>query len=213
MGSHVSLATWAENIMDAWVFRLALPEPKIFGLHAGFESKGPADKDEWFGWFRRSTRRSEIAGHFVHIYDGKFHETGQYHSRESDVRQTAQQIVNSTREYKHLVFYAHGGLNSPKASAARVRGMKDVFKSNGIYPYHFMYDTGLLEELTDIILGKSDQAGERVGSFFDRSDKFIEQRVGRLGTLVWDETKEGARRAFDGGGAGTSKVDPIIKTA
>ena len=29
---------WAKNIMDAWVFRLALPEPKIFGLRAGFES-------------------------------------------------------------------------------------------------------------------------------------------------------------------------------
>ena len=87
------------------------------------------------------------------------------------------------------MFYAHGGLNPPKGSAARVRAMKDVFKTNNIYPFHFMYDTGLLEELNDIIFGKSNQTEERVGSIFDRSDRIIERRIGRIGTLVWEEMK------------------------
>ena len=36
--------------------------------------------------------------------------------------------------------------------------MKEVFKDNGVYPYHFMYDTGLCEELKDVVLGKSKKA-------------------------------------------------------
>lgn len=195
---------WAENIMDGWVFRLALPEPKIFGLNAGVDSQASIDKDEWPGWFKKSTKRSEIAGHFVHIDDGKFHEKGKYHSNENDVRETVQQIKNSSRGYQHIVFYAHGGLNPPKSSAARVKGMKDVFKANGIYPYHFMYDSGLLEELSDVITGRSDRAETRIGSFFDSTDKIIEESVSKIGTLLWEEIKQGTEQAFKAAGAGTS---------
>ena len=158
---------WAENIMDGWVFRLALPEPKIFGLNLGVESQASANKDEWPGWFKKSTKRSEIVGHFVHIDDGKSYDKKDYHSNETYVRETAQKIIDSTRDYRHIVFYAHGGLNPPKSSAARVKGMKNVFKSNGIYPFHFMYDTGRFEELSDVISGSSDRAEARVGGIWE----------------------------------------------
>ena len=29
--------------------------------------------------------------------------------------------------------------------------MKETFKDNRIYPLHFMYDTGLIEEIKDVI--------------------------------------------------------------
>jgi hypothetical protein len=41
--------------------------------------------------------------------------------------------------------------------------MRDTFKENRVYPYHFMYDTGLMEELRDIVLGKRGDAEARVG--------------------------------------------------
>ncbi|NIQ95046.1 MAG: hypothetical protein GWN87_13190, partial [Desulfuromonadales bacterium] len=55
----------------------------------------------------------------------------------------------------------HGGLNNVKGSARRIAAMKDTFKSNRIYPYHFMYDTGLLEEIKDVIFGSSKQVEGR----------------------------------------------------
>ena len=184
---------WALNLMDAWVFRLALPLPQIFGLRKGGSGHDRESRAQWAG----APRRDEIAGHFVHIDDGKFSESGRYHSSKDDVRETARQLVKSSRNYQHLMFYGHGGLNSPKSSAKRIRGMKDVFKENGIYPYHFMYDTGLAEELKDIIFRKSDEAEHRVGGLFDFSDRIIEKLARKPGTAFWDEMKRDARVAFD----------------
>ena len=74
---------------------------------------------------------------------------GDYWSSLPDVRQTAALVKDHA--YKHLLVYAHGGLNSPKASASRIRALKEGFKRNGVYPFHIMYDTGLVEELKDVI--------------------------------------------------------------
>lgn len=189
---------WAENLMDAWVFRMAVPTPQVFDLRAGISSLDPASRAEWL----RAPKRKEIAGHFVHIDDGEFHEKGRYHSRLVDVEQTAERVVTSRKNYRHLLFYAHGGLNSPAASATRIRAMKDVFKANGIYPFHFMYDTGLVEELMDVIRRKSERTEQRVGGVFDFTDKIFEGLIGKPGTLVWKEMKLGARSAFEPGHAG-----------
>lgn len=63
--------------------------------------------------------RSEIAGHFVHIDDGEYKSSGRYWSTEDDVEKTAVLVANSSK-YKHILLYAHGGLNSPKDSARRI---------------------------------------------------------------------------------------------
>ena len=83
-----------------------------------------------------------------------------------DVEQTAQRIADS-KKYQHIVFYGHGGLESPDDSAARIAAMKDVFRENGIYPYHIMYDTGIIEELRDSLLHKGNKTKERVGDAED----------------------------------------------
>jgi hypothetical protein len=190
---------WAENLMDAWVFRMAVPTPQVFDLRGGTSSLDPASRAEWL----RAPKRKEIAGHFVHIDDGEFQEKGRYNSRLVDVEQTAERVAASSRDkYRHLLFYAHGGLNSPATSATRIRAMKDVFRANGIYPFHFMYDTGLVEELMDVILRKSERTEQRVGGFFDFTDKIFEGLISKPGTLVWKEMKRGARSAFKPGYAG-----------
>ncbi len=194
---------WAVNIMDGWVFRLALPTPQIFGLRPGSstgseESTGQAKKP--------AVSRSEIAGHFIHIDDGAYKESGRYWSNQDDIEQTAKLVAGQSK-YKHLLVYMHGGLNSPTASARRIAAMKDVFKMNGVYPFHIMYDTGLAEELKDLILRKERAAAERVGAFSDYSDWCIEKLLSRPGTLLWDEMKRDAYDAFAPGGAGTDALE------
>ncbi|MCZ6660092.1 MAG: C1 family peptidase [bacterium] len=199
---------WAENLMDAWVFRMAVPTPVVLDLRAGVSSSDPASRAEW--WFG-APRRSEIAGHFVHIDDGRFVKEGPYDTHKSDVEQTAYRVVTSPKGYKHLLFYAHGGLNSPADSAKRIRALKDVFKANGIYPYHFMYETGLVEELKDLIFQKSDRAEERVGSIFDFSDWVVEKLIRKPGTRIWNEMKDDARIAFDSGFDGLSTLETFAR--
>lgn len=130
---------WIEHVMDGWVFRLALPTPQIFGLRpTSSRLIGAAEEKEAERVKKPATPRDSIAGHFVHIDDGKFAVKDRYWSTAFDVEQTAKLVANSP-DYKDLLIYRHGGLNSPTDSAARIAAMKDVFKANGIYiplPYH-----------------------------------------------------------------------------
>ena len=186
---------WKENVRDAWVFRLALPTPQLWGRPGKDQDDGGSDSSGRFTLFSSAPRRDEIAGHFVHIDDGQFHEDGRYWSTREDIEETADYIAKRSN-YKHLLFYAHGGLNSPKASATRIAAVKETFKANGIYPFHFMYDTGLLEELKDVILGKRGSTEDVMGGFGDFWDKLVEKATRRAGRALWREMKSDAYAAF-----------------
>ena len=202
-----SYEDWIENVMDAWVFRQALPTPQIFGKTAGssrvIDSESGLQKTS-------STPRANVAGHFVHIDDGRYKTSGRYWSTPDDVEQTAKYVASSSK-YKHLLIYAHGGLNSPKDSAKRIAAMRDTYKANGIYPFHIMYDTGVAEELKDLIFRKENSATERTGGVSDWTDRFIEGLVRRPGTLLWEEMKQDAEDAFARNGAGTDALNRFIK--
>lgn len=189
---------WQQNLSDAWVLRLAVETPQVWHLpHEGGSDAGRAE-----GLFRSSPTRGEIAGHFVHIDDGDIHDSGRYWSNMDDVRQTARLLAKSGK-YDHLLFYAHGGLNKITASARRIAAMKETFKDNRIYPYHFMYDTGLLEEIKDVVIGKNKEATERAGGLTDWTDKIIEHMTRKPGRGLWRQMKMGARLPFAADGAGT----------
>jgi len=201
---------WIENLMDAWVFRLALPTPSIFGLRP-MHSKllvntGKNESAEAF--WKPSVKRREIAGHFVHVDDGKFAETDGYWSDKNDVLETAKVLGKS--DFKHLLIYAHGGLNSPKDSAQRIAVMKETFKKNGIYPYHIMYDTGLAEELKDLIINRDKRSEIRTGGISDRLDEVVEHLTSRTGRMIWNEMKKDARIAFNEDAPGTFALKAFL---
>ncbi len=203
-----SYEDWVKNVMDAWVFQLALSTPQIFGMLPA--SSRLLTNTEAGKTRRRSVPRSKIAGHFVHIDDGHYKTKGRYWSNQNDVEQTAKLLAGS-KEYQHLLFYFHGGLNSPLDSATRIAAMKEIFKANGIYPYHIMYDTGIVEELKDLIFRKENSAEDRVGGFSDMTDRFIEGLLRRPGALLWNEMKQDAEDAFTAKGAGTDTVKHFHK--
>jgi hypothetical protein len=195
---------WLQNMRDAWVLRLALPTPQVFHLPAT-----PSSGSERLAEAKRAPNRAEIAGHFVHIDDGSFDERGKYWSSADDTEETAN-LIGESDKYDHLLFYAHGGLNSTKASARRILAMKEVFKANRIYPYHFMYDTGIMEELKDVVLRKEDETVARVGAPSDASDWLIE-KVSRIpGRALWREMKSGARSPFHSRSAGTEVLELFL---
>ena len=200
-----SYEDWIENVWDAWVFRVALPTPQIFGLRARQAKRMPQEAER-----RPKVPRSRIAGHFVHVDDGRYAERGRYWSTPFDVEQTAR-LVAASDKYDHLLLYVHGGLNSPEESARRIDAMRDVFKANGIYPFHVMYDTGLAEELKDVIRRKCVEAEGRVGGFSDWTDRFIEGVLRGGGTLLWEEMKKDAHQAFAASGAATDALERFLR--
>ena len=127
------------------------------------------------------------------------------------MRTTAAQLATSKKGYKHLLLYAHGGLNSPKASARRIAAMKNTFKENGIYPCHFMYDTGIMEELKDVIFRRKQGIEDRAGGFSDWSDRLIEWATRIPGRALWREMKAGAELPFKPDRAGTQTLEIFLK--
>jgi len=200
-----SYEDWLENIQDAWVVRLALSTPQISHLTPSVGSTNQPEQ----GLFDRSPKRAEIQGHFVHIDDGEFDQRGKYWADLSTVQQTAN-LVATSNEYDHLLLYAHGGLNSIKASARRIFAMKEVFKNNRIYPFHFMYDTGLLEEIKDVVFGKKEEIDKRTGGISDFTDKLIEKSTRHVGRAIWREMKNGAKKPFIETGAGTQTISSFL---
>ncbi len=192
---------WLENVRDAWVVRLAISTPQIW--HLTVPASGQEGPEE--GLFKRSPKRAEIVGHFVHIDDGNFDDQGKYWADLTTVKQTAE-LVATSNKYDHLLLYAHGGLNSIKASARRIVAMKEVFKANRIYPFHFMYDTGLLEEIKDLVIGKKKVVEARAGGFTDFTDKLIEKATRHAGRAIWREMKSGAIRPFEPERAGSQTI-------
>jgi len=199
---------WIDNIMDAWVFRLSLPTPQIFGK---LPLSSKLIKTNHTNTTSHVTiKRDDIAGHFVHIDDGTFSDPDRYWSDANDVGITAKHIAESDK-YDHILFYGHGGLNTPKDSARRILAMKDTFKKNRIYPYHIMYDTGMIEELKDLLHNKGKVSEDIVGGFTDWTDKVLEHLLSRPGTLLWNEMKADAKAAFSKSGAGTESVLLFLK--
>ena len=201
-------ADWQANVSDGWVFRLGIPTPTIFGLEA--RSTTPVEEAEFF---KRGPKRQEISGHFAHFDDGKYAARGNYWTTASDIQQTASRIKDNADWYQHVLIYVHGGLNSPKSSARRIAALKDGFTRNRIYPFHIMYDTGLAEELKDVLLRAFRGAESRAEGFLDwikdqiveRTDTLIEDTARKLVTPLWDEMKRDARRPFE---VGASNVTP-----
>ncbi len=191
---------WQQNIQDAWVLRLALSTPQIW------HESNDVNANNTKATASKGPERGKIAGHFVHLDDGDFKQTGKYWSTLNDVKITTENLEKSDK-YDHLLIYFHGGLNNPAASAKRISAMKDVFKANRIYPYHFMYDTGLMEELKDVIFRKKKDVSDRAEGITSATDWIIEKLSHIPGRALWREMKRGAKSPFNQSGAGTKVIE------
>lgn len=181
---------WATNIMDAWVVQLALPTPQIFDATVNAGKSSSANDRSELG----SPPRGSIINHFVHLDDGRYHDKGRYWSNEQHMEVVQAAIENSGCE--HLLLWAHGGLNSTKDSARRIAALRQVFMDNGIYPFHFMYDTGLGEELKDVVFRNREKAERVSGGVRDWFDRRIEDLTRKPGRALWREMKFGAEEPF-----------------
>ncbi|MCB9500458.1 MAG: C1 family peptidase [Deferribacteres bacterium] len=193
------------NMWDAWVARMGLSLIQRGNARQGMpNSVQPAQASAPPQYF--------IRDHYIHIDDGKYDPFGDYPSDEHQVdniiiKSTSGEGVNTNR---HILFYVHGGANNVKATAKTVNRWREVFAQNGVHEIHLMWESGLFEELTDILLGKEQQASQRAAGISDWTDRLIERLVQPLGYALWAEMQNDAKRAFRRGGAGVDVVAKLI---
>lgn len=197
------LAVWKyadfdANFWDGWVARMALPVESLEALAGGSIVQAPDGAER----VQKAPPRHEIAECYIHIDDGQFDPEGDYPSSREETRELMRNAVASTSAERsgdppgHILLYAHGGLNTVKASAARAFAWRDVFEANRVRQIHFIWETGLVASIGDVLLGKDDFATERAGAFGDWKDRVIEKLTRKAGHAIWNEMIDDAELAF-----------------
>lgn len=189
------LALWRyddfeDNLWDAWAARMALPVNSLSELVSGrFEAlPGGTQRVE------RAPPRESIAHHYIHIDDGQFDPQGDYPSVLGEVKQTIEKAFDGRAD--HVLLYAHGGLNRVKGSATRAGRWREVFEGNKIHEIHLIWETGIVAELRDILLGKNDFAERRAAGVSDWTDRWLERLTRTVGHALWKEMRSDAEIAF-----------------
>ncbi len=201
---YQGLAIWSyedfdAHVWDLWVARRARPVESLQALATGWMREGnsgtvPAEK---------APAQFSIRDQYIHLDDGRLDGHGDFPSDPQALRESFRRVLRQQKP-QHILLYAHGGLNSIKASARRVAAWKPVLEGNGIYGLHFIWETGFWAELKDVLLGREQEARERAGGFGTWWDRIIEAATGWAGRALWKEMREGAALAFaheDSGGS------------
>jgi len=186
------------NLWDAWIARMALPVDSLTSLQPSrFTDRGGSSKI-----VEKAPPRHTISNHYFHFDDGLLDPRGNYPSTRAEVTDILDTVF-SDRPPKHILFYAHGGLNTINGTAKRVQAWNPVFHDNDIHEFHFMWETGFVAELYDLLGGKRKTVEQRAGGFGDWWDKAIERATQPLGFALWKEMQDDATRAFEKSKDGT----------
>ncbi len=188
---------WKTHVLDAWVLRLSAPTWLPAGTTGGYAVKnGLAEAD-----LKQTVyvRENEVAGHIIHVRDGILVDNGLYASSLDSIAETARHIVaNEQKKYDHMLFYAHGALNTRDVALARAKAMIPVFKRNRIYPVFFVWRTSFSDTIGDILASLAPRINERAGSTLTEiRDILAERLIAPVGSALWHQMKENARDMFD----------------
>jgi Caspase domain len=145
---------------------------------------------------------SQLRPYVVNLNQGKFSDEGSYSTAPTDVDDIFAVHLPKFLESRGnrrvpIVVWAHGGLIDETKGLAIARGQIAWWLSNGIYPLHFVWESGMLDALRTVV---GDYFATRDVADYT-SDPVIEHLVRPIGSRVWLAMKQSARMASgaDGG--------------
>jgi hypothetical protein len=153
--------------------------------------------------------REKLRNHVVNLRQGRFSTDGDFITTRQDVdRIFAVELPAALAEAKaggrklRLLFYAHGGLVSESSGISGALDQIEFWKANQIYPVFFIWETGILEVLADLL--RKLLIGQR--GFTDilggATAKVLESLARPGGVRAWGNMKLSAQAASaPGGGA------------
>ncbi|HVO08870.1 MAG TPA: C1 family peptidase [Burkholderiaceae bacterium] len=198
------LAIWTyedfeRNAWDLWVATLALPVDSLQALRSEYTVGNQGSRRSESG-----PPPAEVNRHVIHIDDGQFDSRSEYATTLASAKQLIDDKVAAAaqRGELNLLLHAHGGLNTVDGAAKRARAWRDVIDKNGVEHVHWIWETGFLAELKDVIFGKDKFADGRAGGAGDWKDKILESTTSPVSKPLWREMKSDAVVAFDAQKAG-----------
>ncbi len=193
--AHWSYEDWFENVEDAWVLRLGISSPQAFKVkfarnHKDFRKAGKTSS-------AIRPRRHDIADHFLHFDDGDLVRHGRYAQRPEDISEIKlriQAFAEASQEGSaHLLFVAHGAMQNRDGIAARAHAWRDTFLRNNIYPIHLMWETGLNNDVVDVIRDLLFKTKKQMNEGDALIDARLEDLARPLGRKLWRDLQVTAR--------------------
>jgi hypothetical protein len=143
--------------------------------------------------------------HVINLTQGRFSSTGRYTTTPSDVDAIFDEYLPRFIEASGghpvpLMIWAHGGLIDEEKGLLIAQGQIDWWLSNGVYPLHFVWESGALDAIKQILgptLATRDLADYTV-------DPMIEVLVRPIASKLWLAMKQSAQLASQP----ASGVDP-----
>ena len=170
-----------------------------------------------------SEQLANLKKHVINLNAGQFSTDGDFTTSKQEVqaifdRHIFEWMEAADKEDLDLVFYSHGGLTNEAWGLATAHHQVNWWKANGVYPIFFVWETGLLETIWQLIQGK--QQGSRgifdsIGNAIsEANDKVWETlfRAAQVPTL-WSGMKASADLSFDDatGGAGNTVLELLFE--
>ena len=140
--------------------------------------------------------------HVINLSGGKFSSSGVFQTTKKDVDAVfathLPAFVAEQGGVVPVVFYAHGGLVGEQSGLRIAATQVEWWKSNGVYPIHFVWETGLAGAITGAV---GDWAQGRRGWLDEAKDRVLElaARFGQ-GQAIWGQMKRAAEDASAGDG-------------
>lgn len=155
-----------------------------------------------------------LRAHVVNLRMGTLSSGGKFQTTEDDLRAIFSEHLPrfmQTHPKLRLVFHAHGGLNGEVESLKNARNRIAFYQENDCYPIFFIWETGVLETLTDIFGEISGFGGGRdiAENITNLSDSAFESLARNGGFAMWRNMKLSAERAFLPRQGGTFFVDQL----
>jgi hypothetical protein len=197
----ITYEDWLKNANDVWVARLGVPIKVPPTAIVGTAIAG-----------RQSEMMTSVALRPYVISlgnDGELRSDDRFHLTPDDLRHRFRStetfektLVSWQTSKKKIVLYAHGGLVPEKSALEVLADNKNGLLNNSIYPFMFVWHSGLFDSLgyyiKDELFNKRDDDGRAKGMFDwfkDRKDQSIEILTRKAGQELWGEMKENAQNA------------------
>jgi hypothetical protein len=178
----------------------------LVGAEAYYERATFASRDA--GFELTPEIRQELRPHVINLNQGQFSDDGNYVTTKADVDtifgehlEKAFSEPRPPNEKLRITLYAHGGLVSEMSGLGIAHKQIKWWLANHVYPIHFVWETGFLETLKQILTSPAAAVSRDI---WDHTiDPVIEAIGHKLGGVkLWSGMKRSAELASaEGGGA------------
>lgn len=203
---------WSANAMDCWVVQMGVATSLHLKIAESAALRMPrAGKVELATEER--LRNHELAPYIVNMENnGRLSDSGDFRTNTGDVEALVGIYLARAREQWKLpadapvdiAIYAHGGLTSESDAAKTAAQWIPALYERHIFPIFFMWETGLLATLgnivEDLFRGERDRTSGGPQNWWNAR---LERTLARPGTAIWGEMKENGQKissARDSGG-------------